>query len=170
MNTVEAPASIAFRVHAIPSRTLAEIRLAGHDRFGNELTPIVDDDGGAPLRCCLRRSTPGEPIYLIAYRPFTMPGPYAEVGPVFVHARPCPGYRETGAYPAAYRDWPLRRPHHQVHPHPQRPRRMLHVRHHQGGRSGPGYGRIAGRKLLQGNKEPPSVRNKKFDRTDGGFT
>ena len=106
MNTVEALASIAFRVHPIPPRALAEIHLAGRDLFGNELTPIVDEEGGAPLRCCLRRTAPGEVIYLLAYSPFTRPGPYAEVGPVFVHASPCPGYRETDAYPAGYRDWP----------------------------------------------------------------
>jgi hypothetical protein len=106
MNTVEAPASIAFRVDAIAPGALAEIRLAGHDRLGNELIPIFDADGGSPLRCCLRRSTPGEELYLIAYRPFGRPGPYAEVGPVFVHASPCPGYRENDVYPAGYRDWP----------------------------------------------------------------
>lgn len=82
------------------------MRLAGHDQFGNKLTPIVDDEGGAPLRCCLRRAAPGEPVHLIAYRPFTRTGPYAETGPVFVHASPCPGYRETDPYPADYRGWP----------------------------------------------------------------
>jgi Protein of unknown function (DUF1203) len=105
MSIIEVPAHLAFRVQAIPSTTLAEIRLAGRDRFGNELTPIVDADGGSPLRCCLRRSTPGEELYLIAYRPFTRPGPYAETGPVFVHADPCAGYSENDAYPAGYRDW-----------------------------------------------------------------
>jgi Protein of unknown function (DUF1203) len=106
MTITKALASIAFRVRAIPSSTLAEIRLAGHDRFGNELRPIVDADGGSPLRCCLRPSTPGETLYLIAHRPFARPGPYAEAGPVFVHAGACPGYRENDAYPAGYRDWP----------------------------------------------------------------
>jgi hypothetical protein len=106
MSIIEAPADIAFRVHAIPARTLAEIRLAGHDQFGNELTPIVDADGGSPMRCCLRRSAPGEQLYLITYRPFTRPGPFAEAGPVFVHASACPGYHENDAYPAGYRDWP----------------------------------------------------------------
>ena len=106
MNLVAAPARIAFRVHAIPSRVLTEIRSAGRDQFGNELTPITDDEGGAPLRCCLRRSTPGEPVYLIAYSPSTRPGPYAEAGPVYVHASPSAGYPETYAYPAGYRDWP----------------------------------------------------------------
>jgi len=106
MNTVEAPAGTAFRVHAIPSTTLAEVRLAGHDRFGNDLIPLVDPAGGSPLRCCLRRSRPGEELCLIAYRPFTRPGPYAEAGPVFVHAGACTGYLENDAYPAGYRDWP----------------------------------------------------------------
>lgn len=106
MTAVEAPTSIAFRVHAIPPRTLAENRRAGRDQFGNELTPIVDAEGGSPLRCCLRRSTPGEAMYLIAYRPFAQNGPYAEVGPVFVHASECAGYSGTLAYPAGYRDWP----------------------------------------------------------------
>jgi Protein of unknown function (DUF1203) len=98
--------NIDFRVHAISSGTLDDIRRAGQDQFGNELRPIVDDEGGSPLRCCLRRTAPGETVYLIAYRPFTAPGPYAETGPVFVHASACPGYREAGAYPASYRDWP----------------------------------------------------------------
>ena len=62
MNSVEAPASIAFRIQPIPSRALAEIRRAGRDLFGNELTPTVDEEGGAPLRCCLRRTAPGEAI------------------------------------------------------------------------------------------------------------
>jgi hypothetical protein len=105
MTSTESPTELAFRVHAIPSSTLAEIRLAGHDQFGNQLIPI-DADHPAPLRCCLRRSTPGEQVYLIAYRPFSRPGPYAETGPVFVHAGPCAGYRENDAYPAGYRDWP----------------------------------------------------------------
>lgn len=29
--------------------------------------------------------------------------PYAEVGPVFVHADTCAGYSETGSYPADFR-------------------------------------------------------------------
>ena len=106
MNTIEAPAATAFRVHAIPPATLAEIRLAGQDRSGNKLTPFTDAGGGSPLRCCLRRSTPGEVLYLIAYCPFSLPGPYAERGPVFVHASACPGYTENDVYPDGFRDWP----------------------------------------------------------------
>jgi hypothetical protein len=57
------------------------------------------DDGGAPLRCCLRRSTGGESIALVSYAPLRRwagetgadPGPYDEVGPVYIHAEPCAG-------------------------------------------------------------------------------
>ncbi len=40
--------------------------------------------GGEPLRDCLRRATPGEPILLASYCPFTVDGPYKEYGPVFI--------------------------------------------------------------------------------------
>jgi Protein of unknown function (DUF1203) len=106
MSTTEAPARSTFRVYPIPAATLAGVRRAGRDQGGNELIPIVDADGGSPLRCCLRRSTPGEALYLIAYCPFSRPGPYAETGPVFVHANACPGYPDNDVYPAGYRDWP----------------------------------------------------------------
>jgi len=61
----------------------------------------VDDEGGSPLRCCLRDTTPGERMLLIAYTPPGVTGPYAERGPVFVHAAPCPGYPDVDRYPAA---------------------------------------------------------------------
>jgi hypothetical protein len=66
------------------------------------------DEGGAPMRCCLRRSTPGESIMLVSYAPLRRwaaeigaePGAYDEIGPVFIHAEPCGGPEETG-FPSA---------------------------------------------------------------------
>ena len=46
-------------------------------------------DYGAPCRQCLRNATPGEPLVLAPYNPFTQPSPYAGDGPVFVHADGC---------------------------------------------------------------------------------
>jgi Protein of unknown function (DUF1203) len=62
----------------------------------------VDREGGAPLRCCLRDSLPGERIALVAVTPDGPRGAYRETGPVFVHADPCPGPREPG-YPEDWR-------------------------------------------------------------------
>lgn len=99
-------ARAAFRVTPISAGVLDRIRAAGHDDFGNPLVPAINQAGGAPLRCCLRPAAPGDRLCLIAYRPFTRPGPYAETGPVFIHAEPCAGYADTDSYPPGYRDWP----------------------------------------------------------------
>lgn len=76
---------------------LRELRTG--DDAGRPLRPFKDDEGDAPLRCCLRRSTPGERIALVSYAPLRRwaaetgadPGAYDEQGPVFIHADDCPG-------------------------------------------------------------------------------
>ncbi len=107
-------ADAAFRISAIPPETLDRIRAAGQDDLGNSLQIFVDEEGGSPLRCCLRPATAGERLMLIAYRPFRRPGPYAEVGPVFIHAGRCAGYDTPEQYPPGFRDWPtlIFRPYH----------------------------------------------------------
>jgi hypothetical protein len=78
---------------------LREIRAAGMDEAGNRLTPQADTEGGNPLRCCLRETRPGEGVLLIAYTPPGTRGPYAERGPLFIHAGPCEGYLSPRLYP-----------------------------------------------------------------------
>lgn len=95
-----------FRIQAIAPQVLERWRESRADAYGNHLTPTIDDEGGSPLRCCLRPAEPGARLLLAAYSPFPIPGPYAEVGPVFVHADDCPGYPTPDQYPPHYRDWP----------------------------------------------------------------
>jgi Protein of unknown function (DUF1203) len=76
------------------------------DDAGNPPRLLTDEEGGSPLRCCLRRIRPGERVALVSYAPLRRwaretgahPGPYDEVGPVFIHAEPCEGPGGTG-YP-----------------------------------------------------------------------
>ncbi|MDQ1045628.1 DUF1203 domain-containing protein [Streptomyces sp. V4I2] len=76
---------------------LKELRSA--DDSGREMVPVTDEEGGAPLRCCLRRSERGERIALVSYAPLRRwaaqtgadPGAYDEQGPVFVHTEECAG-------------------------------------------------------------------------------
>jgi hypothetical protein len=97
----------SFTVSAIPSSDLDRIRARGYDDFDNPVETIINrDDGGSPLRCCLRDAKAGERIALIAYRPSDRGGPYAEVGPVFIHADRCDGYCATAAYPEGFRNRP----------------------------------------------------------------
>lgn len=94
----------SHEAHPIPPHTLE--RLRGRDDAGRVREGFTDGEGGAPLRCCLRRSRAGERVVLLSYAPLrdwarergVDPGPYDEVGPVFVHARACAGPEGTG-YP-----------------------------------------------------------------------
>ncbi|MEU9343376.1 DUF1203 domain-containing protein [Streptomyces sp. NPDC048278] len=90
----------------IPAETLQELRV--RDDAGKPPSPYTDDEGGAPLRCCLRSSTVGDRIALLSYAPLRRwaartgadPGAYDEQGPVFVHAEDCGG--PAGEDPAGY--------------------------------------------------------------------
>src|SRR5689334_20205230 len=95
---------MAFVVDAIPAGRLDDMRQAGVDDAGDPFAPFVNPDpDGAPLRCCLRDARTGERLALIAYRPDGTAGAYREIGPVFVHADRCAGYRDPSAYPQAFR-------------------------------------------------------------------
>jgi hypothetical protein len=62
----------------------------------------VSDGGGNPCRHCLDDIAGGAPMLVLAHRPFPAPQPYAELGPIFIHAEDCPRYRETGPVPAIF--------------------------------------------------------------------
>jgi hypothetical protein len=68
----------------------------------SEVEVSIDPEGGAPLRCCLRDSRPGERIALASVTPPGPQGAYAESGPVFLHADPCAGPDHAG-YPDEFR-------------------------------------------------------------------
>ncbi|GDY30826.1 DUF1203 domain-containing protein [Gandjariella thermophila] len=100
MTTVD----VAYEVRAIEPEALRQ--LWERDDAGNPPRLLVHEDGGSPLRCCLRPVRPGERVALVSYAPLRRwaertgadPGPYNEVGPVFIHPQPCDGPRGSG-YP-----------------------------------------------------------------------
>jgi hypothetical protein len=94
-----------LHVSAIDPTRLDGIRSLGHDESGNPLAPF-SAAGWEPLRCCLSLAPVGDSVMLISYSPFTVRSPWAETGPVFVHAGRCPGYRETDALPDDLRTGP----------------------------------------------------------------
>jgi hypothetical protein len=98
------PGQAAYEIRAIDPGALAELRQ--RDDAGARPRLLVDEEGGSPLRCCLRRIHPGERVALVSYAPLRRwaretgadPGPYEETGPVFIHPEPCPGPAGIG-YP-----------------------------------------------------------------------
>uniref|UniRef100_UPI0031DAF991 DUF1203 domain-containing protein n=1 Tax=Streptomyces hawaiiensis TaxID=67305 RepID=UPI0031DAF991 len=86
-----------YTARPLAPRALKELRVT--DDADRPTAPFPDTEGGAPLRCCLRRSEPGERIALVSYAPLrrwaaetgATPGAYDEQGPVFIHAEDCAG-------------------------------------------------------------------------------
>jgi len=92
-----------MRIHALPNDLLDRARaLAGADEHHESHA----ESPGAPLRCCLRKARPGEPVILFRHTPAAGSGPYEELGPVFAHAEPCDGPASTAAFPEAFRHAP----------------------------------------------------------------
>lgn len=94
-----------WEIGPIPADVVRGLR--AQDDAGRSARLVVDDEGGSPLRCCLTRSKPGEEIALVSYAPLHRwaeregvdPGPYDEVGPVFVHAYDCGGAEASTSVP-----------------------------------------------------------------------
>jgi hypothetical protein len=90
-----------LNIVAIDPDRLAGMRRRGADEHGNDWTPFAAG-GWEPMRCCLSVAVEGVPIVLISYQPLDGPSPWAEVGPVFVHAHDCAGYASPGELPPAF--------------------------------------------------------------------
>jgi hypothetical protein len=82
-------------VLAANASQLADLRHLGRDHGGNPVEIFVDGEGGWPLRCCLQDSMVGERLAIVAWSPFPWSGPYAEIGPVVIHASDCGGRTST---------------------------------------------------------------------------
>jgi hypothetical protein len=59
----------------------------------------ISDGDGIPCRHCQQDVAAGEPYLILNYRPFPAPQPYAETGPIFLHANECPRYPEVAELP-----------------------------------------------------------------------
>ncbi len=76
---------------------------AGEADANGQLPETHSSDGdGVPCRHCQQDVAKGVRYLILAYRPFPSPQPYAEIGPIFLHAEPCERYPETDQVPAMF--------------------------------------------------------------------
>ncbi|MGQ2902296.1 MAG: DUF1203 domain-containing protein [Neoaquamicrobium sediminum] len=78
-----------IRFVAMPTEQARAYQRGAPDAYGNPPERRVSDGSGIPCRHCLRHVAAGEDYLTFAYRPFPTPQPYAETGPVFLHAAEC---------------------------------------------------------------------------------
>jgi hypothetical protein len=79
-----------MRYVAIPTETARHYQAGGADANGQLPERVVSEGAGNPCRHCLRMVPPGAGMLILAHRPFPAPQPYAELGPIFLCAEPCP--------------------------------------------------------------------------------
>ena len=87
---------------AMPSETARGFRNGSLDAHGQPPERHISDGSGTPCRHCLADVAAGEPFLILAWRPFAGPQPYAETGPVFLHAEDCQRYGEAAGLPAMF--------------------------------------------------------------------
>lgn len=74
---------------ALPTDAVRALQRGGTDAYGRPPERRISDGDGVPCRHCLKDVGAGEAYLVLAYRPFAALQPYAETGPIFLHAAEC---------------------------------------------------------------------------------
>lgn len=89
-----------IRFEALSTRDVRALQTGGADAYGQPPERRVSDGDGIPCRHCLGFVEKGAPYLVLAWRPFPAVQPYAETGPIFLHAEPCERAEEGSDLPA----------------------------------------------------------------------
>lgn len=92
----------AIRIVPIPTQHAERYWLGEADVNGQIPETHVSDGAGVPCRHCLCNVEATDPYLILAYRPFPEIQPYAESGPIFLHAKPCKAYPDNGSVPPMF--------------------------------------------------------------------
>jgi Protein of unknown function (DUF1203) len=90
---------------ALPTAAVRAVQAGGLDAYGLPPERHIAEGPGIPCRHCLTEVAAGEPYLILAYRPFEQLQPYAETGPIFLHASDCVRHAETSDTPAMFLAW-----------------------------------------------------------------
>lgn len=90
---------MTIQFKALPTEDVRALQRGAPDAYGRIPERKMSDGDGVPCRHCLKHVAAGEEYLVLAYRPFPDLQPYAETGPIFMHARECERAAETEALP-----------------------------------------------------------------------
>jgi Protein of unknown function (DUF1203) len=90
---------MSVRFVALKTPLVRKLQAGGEDANGQTPERHISSGKGVPCRHCLALVAAGEPYLICAHRPFPAPQPYAEQGPIFLHAKACLRHPESGALP-----------------------------------------------------------------------
>lgn len=89
-----------IRFVAMDTSLVGDLRAGAADANGQLPERSIAREDGLPCRHCLKDIRQGEAFLILAHRPFPALQPYAEVGPIFLHAEPCRRGGGDGTLPA----------------------------------------------------------------------
>ena len=92
------------RIIPLPTEIAEVARSAIKAGAADHALVMAQSPGTCPCRHCLRWAKPGERVILFPYAAIPSGHPYAESGPIFVHAEKCERYGATGEYPIDFRN------------------------------------------------------------------
>lgn len=88
-----------IRFQALPTDKVRALQNGAPDAYGLKPERHVSDGDGVPCRHCLKEVAADEEYLILAYRPFPELQPYAETGPIFLHAQECERAEAGAALP-----------------------------------------------------------------------
>lgn len=100
------PSLPTLRFLPLATALVRSLQAGGPDAYGRPPERRLSDGDGVPCRHCLAEVPAGRSYLVLALRPFATLQPYAETGPVFLCAEPCPRHPETDETPTLFRTWP----------------------------------------------------------------
>ena len=85
---------------ALETDLVRRLHAGGMDANGQAPERRIASVDGLPCRHCLAMINTGEEYLTLAHRPFPAPQPYAEIGPIFLHASACTRGGDNAQIPA----------------------------------------------------------------------
>lgn len=95
----------ALKFLALPSDKVQALQNGATDANNQRPEQAISSGSGVPCRHCLNQVAAGERYLILNYRPFPRPQPYAESGPIFLHADGCPRHEESPHLPQMFQGW-----------------------------------------------------------------
>lgn len=95
----------SLKFMAMPTEIARAYQSGEPDAYGRTPERRISDGDGVPCRHCLTEVAAGDEFLIVAYRPFPELQPYAETGPIFLHAAHCERHSEAGDTPDMFLEW-----------------------------------------------------------------
>ncbi len=91
-----------MRIVALDTGLVRKLQNGAPDANGQSPERHISPGGMMPCRHCLDDIAAGEPYLILSHRPFPAAQPYAEQGPIFLHAQACARHSESAGMPAMF--------------------------------------------------------------------